>query len=857
MLHFRVPLLPFLATLVCVVFFEEILESIVSLSSDSGESRAPRRVGVVDDKGDDESRPGSLSTSLSEAAKRRETFQRAVRYIASTQCRGETKETIVIGHGGGFGSMFQSVAKDFFRAKLNAHQRHASVRVVFTGDYKWYTDNLRCNRTGHGCFFLSNPECGAVRVEEPPTPFERNVFWWNVCPAYLFRPNKRLLAAAESSRRTFRFEGFPDIAMHIRLGDKPASMMLTEQMSAQITPEMYLKLAEKWIYDGSVRSRFTGAKVVVYVTSDEEDAYQRVESWAQRNNNTVHLIMPKSKLFNKVGVASSSAPEAADAGGSLSQEDRFLESQEFVLDLYFMTRAKYFAGLCMSQAARMVVNIGLARGGDHGMREAVAMDEWNIEKVDDMKYGALEGWSTLSDVMNVSASASARLFKWVSLSDGRHACLPAIDESFSDVAGATFKSGSGVSERECEWFNTIKDAGIRASKEISRCVPDGTVFATLVNSHFWDILTFDLQNVETEPCFMNRLLILTMDESARLQCVTKQYKHCIPYVTSMDPSDFEQTGSSDYNPITWLKSKMALALIHSNLTVFTFDSDVLLFRVPDVDAIISTNRDADKFYQLEKVDYPALYSNTSTGENDPNVEHDGFNSGQVLWRPSEMLKLAIPKSFRLGGGLGGVESLDQGNIRKAIADADGWGATQPLSYMYASNYKGKYCVEEHSANWITYHATWVVGHDAKMIVLRKAQDSWQALRHKRTEDQGFSVYYASFGGESNCEFCLQKARWIAEYVNATTLFVPTCYGTFHTDGLAVQLLDFYNATSVGHCCDDFGNKFDILPWDPENRTGDLRVDPLPCVELLEGSCDWELGLFGKKSKVHIDYERSE
>jgi len=606
--------------------------------------------------------------------------------------------------------MFQSAARRFLDAKLKAHRENTSVRVIFAGDYKWYTANMHCNHTGHGCFFLDDtnvslvdPRCNDTDAVEPPVNFESSAFWWSICQAYLFQAKKSLLEAAERHRQMFDFHGFPDIALHIRQGDKPISMMLTEEQTNIISVDTYLKLAEKWILNDSLRNRLPGAKVVVYVASDQESVYRTVDSWAQRNANLVHLVMAKSKLAIKDNAPK--AAEAALAGDSLSPEDKFLESQQFILDLYFMMHAQRFAGLCMSQPARMVMNIGLARGGPYAMIEAVAMDEWNIEKIDNMKYGVMEGWSRLSNVLNLSAASQKIMdnkfqplspsvqeksvpgakvgvkFQWGSLSNGSHTCLPAIDESFSDVAGATFRSGSGLSELECNWFNDIAEAGLRAAKAVSSCVPNDTVFATLVNSHFWDMLIFNLQNVEERSCFMHRLLILTMDESTQLSCDKAHYKHCIPYVRNMDASDFEQTGSSDYNPITWLKSKMALALIHSNLTVFTFDSDVLLFQVPDVDAIISTNSDADIFYQLEIVDYPALYSNTSTGENDPNIEHDGFNSGQVLWRPSEMLKLAIPNAFRLGGQPENIGALDQGNIRRAIADANGWGKTQPLSFQ--------------------------------------------------------------------------------------------------------------------------------------------------------------------------------
>ena len=96
-----------------------------------------------------------------------------------------------------------------------------------------------------------------------------------------------------------------------------------------------------------------------------------------------------------------------------------------------------------------------------------------------------------------------KIFEWGSPSSGGHTCLPAVDEAFSDVAGAAFESGSGVSERECEWFNVVADAGLRAAKDESSCVPNDAVFATLVNAHFWDMLVFNLQNVVGGGCKRN------------------------------------------------------------------------------------------------------------------------------------------------------------------------------------------------------------------------------------------------------------------------------------------------------------------------------------------------------------------
>ena len=36
------------------------------------------------------------------------------------------------------------------------------------------------------------------------------------------------------------------------------------------------------------------------------------------------------------------------------------------------------------------------------------------------------------------------------------------------------------------------------------------------------------------------------------------------------------------------------------------------------------------------------------------------------------------------------------------------------------------------------------------------------------------MYYGSYGGASNCENCLVKARWLAEELGVKTLHVPAC-----------------------------------------------------------------------------------
>ena len=113
----------------------------------------------------------------------------------------------------------------------------------------------------------------------------------------------------------------------------------------------------------------------------------------------------------------------------------------------------------------------------------------------------------------------------------------------------------------------------------------------------------------------------------------------------------------------------------------------------------------------------------------------------------------------------------------------------------------------------------------------------------RTDDP-LDIYYTNAfnPGESNCEFCLDNARWIAEYLNATALYVPICYGTHHTLGLDVPLLSWFTKESTGRCCT---KDFSIRQWNPRNSSSDgTRIDAMPCIELSEGRCTEEQLLMG-------------
>lgn len=328
--------------------------------------------------------------------------------------------------------------------------------------------------------------------------------------------------------------------------------------------------------------------------------------------------------------------------------------------------------------------------------------------------------------INLEANKS---FIW-SETDTGATCPPAIGPSFSDVTGES-PTGSFILQSECAWFNNLSAAALDAAQTFSDCVPLGSLFVTITNEYSWELLDFNLQNVRRIECFMNRFLIVTLDDESLAACKNATgIVHCLRYDHTLKPSDFKQ---SDYMAITWIKSKLALVLVNLGLLPFIFDADVLFFQVPDISAVLTTNPRAKVFHQLELMDYPALYRTISSlgasrvNENDyGGVMGSKVNSGQMLWVPSNVSYEALPLAMRYGAD---GTTLDQEHIENAVNQISPE-SLQPLSYMYVSHCTGQKSVVKHSKNWITYHANCLKGMKNKLEAVRFAQRSWEALQRE-------------------------------------------------------------------------------------------------------------------------------
>jgi len=336
-------------------------------------------------------------------------------------------------------------------------------------------------------------------------------------------------------------------------------------------------------------------------------------------------------------------------------------------------------------------------------------------------------------------------FRFHETSSGVRTCLPGIPAEYSDVLTADSVTGSSISPDECLWLNEVKSAGIAASKLPSDCVPDKTVYSSYANEYHWEMLMFNLQNLKDRECFMNRLVIECMDDKALELCKASGYiKHCIPYPKAMRASDFErpegQTESkSDYNALTWIKEKVAFSLMHADLSVFTFDSDVLFFDVPDLVEIQASKPDGIIFFQLASIEDEEV---EKAGELTKEYHsHQDFNAGQLLWKPSKDMKRVLLKAFQTGNKSGRIDVLDQaifsGTLRAEDDGALWWEKAHHLSSKFDSGcFHNRPYDEEKKLKRTTFHACCHTTLSQKLHGLKTAQDYF--LEHEKEREQMLS-----------------------------------------------------------------------------------------------------------------------
>ena len=424
--------------------------------------------------------------------------------------------------------------------------------------------------------------------------------------------------------------------------------------------------------------------------------------------------------------SSSYSSSAHCRGGSVihyaGTESEFTETVYKVLESEF--KEDIFTSETISTTAQSVVDIEIDTNAD-------ANNDDNGDE-NDVKM-------KLADIPFPSPTDSE--FRFHETSSGIRTCLPGVPAEYSDVLTAETVTGSSISPDECLWLNEVKGAGIAASKLPSDCVPDKTVYSSYANEYHWEMLIFNLQNIKDRECFMNRLMIECMDDKAMELCKGSGYiKHCVPYPKAMRASDYErpegQTESkTDYNALTWIKEKVAFSLMHADISVFTFDSDVLFFDVPDLAEIQATKPDGIIFFQLASIEDEEV---EKAGEFTKEYHsHQDFNAGQLFWKPSEDMKRVLLKAFRAGNKSGKIDVLDQFYFSGTLRDEDDgavWQKAHHLSSKFDSGcFHHRPYDEEKKLKRTTFHACCYTTLSQKLHGLNEAQEYF--LEHKREREQ--------------------------------------------------------------------------------------------------------------------------
>lgn len=330
-------------------------------------------------------------------------------YMHLSCVRPDLISMVELGEGGGLGSMIQMAAKKVV-------QVIGEGRIpVFSGHYRSYTRNAICSThlrgeriCGSQCFFEPLAVCDNKLVDTINLPgsdlnatwmsrtdiagcmipinfsqYGRS-FWYGVVQGYMVRLNSRMTERVQLVHQKLGGQPF-DIAVHLRLGDKLTdadsrqsrlSRMPTRQI-VQLFWKQVLMIAEPI---KKVRSR----PISVYLASDTLMALNLFLAEAA-DHAMIRVFHISTKTQNISG------PNVQVMEYVEKSIDAYELSEELIIEMSLMMKSTHFVGICMSQIARMVEQIGKASGT---LRSAVAIDYENIPVHCIAKFGREDGWTS-------------------------------------------------------------------------------------------------------------------------------------------------------------------------------------------------------------------------------------------------------------------------------------------------------------------------------------------------------------------------------------------------------------------------------------------------------------------------------
>ena len=154
-------------------------------------------------------------------------------------------------------------------------------------------------------------------------------------------------------------------------------------------------------------------------------------------------------------------------------------------------------------------------------------------------------------------------------------------------------------------------------------------------------------------------------------------------------------------------------------------------------------------------------------------------------------------------------------------------------------------------------------------------------RNDARDNQEVHMYYGAFGGASNCENCLVKARWLAETLQVDTLHVPACKRKPGDERQfpTMNPMEYFDERSLRSCNSESafvlamdggdGDAYDdsslsspfAYSFNVESLGRKITADAvngMPCFELVEGWCEIEKHRLGEylipKHKYKVEWK---
>ena len=372
------------------------------------------------------------------------------------------------------------------------------------------------------------------------------------------------------------------------------------------------------------------------------------------------------------------------------------------------------------------------------------------------------------------AALGGSLYQWTA-SGGGFSCLPAMSTDYpnaiSDVT-TDFNDGREhkITPRDCAFYQKLHPFAHERASSPSSCAPANTLFASIADSDNYEIAKLSTKRVQDQKCFMDRYILITTDAEATRKCKEEKLFHCLQYADGHAFDGLVHHGGhaedKKYSVMTWFKQKVTLGLLAAGgIDFFFFDTDVILFKVPELALLVKQHPDANLFYQQGWVGYNAFYHgrypfmhNHSAGEQH-HYDAQDFCSGQVFWRSSpttlKIQRMALNK---------GPHPMEQECVAHAINELSSKGEAHAVALPFDGYGSG--CADvnrlpdepndfaspevlRHMKSWNTLHSDCGLGkthgmlmmearldclskyNDADLCVKIKSAKDWERMKDER------------------------------------------------------------------------------------------------------------------------------